>query len=204
VNAKSPSLTARQLAAGQPAGQLRPVRDAELGVDPGQVRLDGADADEEVLGHLPVRAAGGHERGDLFFGGSQAAGLPPAANPGELVPRPRGQRRAAQLVQPAGRFDERLPGLAELPEPAPRRAESKQRPGVVEGKLQLLVLPGGRLQIGDGLLILAAGAVDGRAGPDGARLRPRMPLTRGGALQAGQDFSGGPAARTPLPRRCPR
>ena len=54
-------------------GQLRSRPNAELGVDPRQVRLDGADGDEQLCRHLLVGQTAGDELRHLRFG--RASGL---------------------------------------------------------------------------------------------------------------------------------
>src|SRR6266566_2449405 len=77
--------TKNQLALGDPSRQLRPRPHPEFAVDPAQVRLDRAHAQEQRVCDLPVRESAPHQVGDLLFGRRQVvrAGRP-SSDPAHL------------------------------------------------------------------------------------------------------------------------
>ena len=59
--------TSRGLVGAVAARQLSSRADAELAVDPGEIRFDGSDADDELGGDLLVRLSLGDEGRDPLF-----------------------------------------------------------------------------------------------------------------------------------------
>ena len=107
------------------AGELGARADAELRVDPREVRLDGADADEETRGDLLVRESLGDERSDAALGLVSArrprpAGGPAAARGRRRPSPPSGPRRARRT--PSG------PPSAPTAPPDQLRARRSTRP----------------------------------------------------------------------------
>src|SRR5215475_7820543 len=94
-------------------GELCPAGDAELVEDLVQVVLDGAGADEQLAGDLPVGQALGGQPGDLrllrreHLRGPEAARAGPLAGGAQLGSGPARESRHAHLV-------EHLEGPAEL------------------------------------------------------------------------------------------
>jgi hypothetical protein len=107
--------------------------DAKLGVRPGQVRLDGGDAEVQLRGDLLVRQAAGRQLGDPPLAGGQAAARyrPAAADPVQLGGRRLGPARAAQLPESGLGPLQRLAGGAAFLGPALDPAQYQQRPGRV-------------------------------------------------------------------------
>ena len=95
------------------AGELDPAGDVELAEDLVQVVLDGAGADEQLAGDLPVGQALGGQPGDLrllrreHLLGPEAARAGPLAGSAQLGPGPARESRHAHLVK-------HLEGAAEL------------------------------------------------------------------------------------------
>jgi hypothetical protein len=71
--------------AAEAAGELGAGADAELGVHPAQVAVDGGHGQVQLLGDLLVGRAGGHQLGDPPLAGRQPAARcgAAAADPGE-------------------------------------------------------------------------------------------------------------------------
>src|SRR5215207_11015653 len=112
--------------------------DAELAVGPPEVRLDGGDGDEQLLGYLAVAAAFDGERGDAALAGRQRFA------PGDRVPAWSGAGRA-QLVRRTGsegkgptarglvhRAEQQAACLPAPTGAAQRRSELDARAGVIQ------------------------------------------------------------------------
>src|SRR6185503_14280748 len=82
-----------------PAGELHPRLDAELGVDLRKVGLDGADADEELGRDLLVRPALGDEAGDAELCLGQALDCRSPPDPGSFGLGPRHPEVGAELIE---------------------------------------------------------------------------------------------------------
>src|SRR5690349_20001299 len=86
-------------------GELSPAGDVELAEDLVQVVLDGADADEQLAGDVPVGQALGGQPGDLrllrreHLLGPEAARAGPLAGSAQLGPGPSRQERHAHLFK---------------------------------------------------------------------------------------------------------
>src|SRR5207248_292958 len=116
------------------------------GIDMRQVAGHCAFAEEQLLGDLPVRPAGGSEDGDAPLGRRQPLCLRASADARELVTRLLDPAGSSELLERFERRAERLPGSALLPCPPSDDAESQQGAGASECIANLLVLCGRLLQ----------------------------------------------------------
>src|SRR5438552_3636980 len=106
--------------AGEEPCELGPGLDAELGVDAGEVRLDGFDRHEEQRRDVLVRTAFGDELGDAPLRRRQhVARRRPAAAPPALGAAPAGPPRRAQLLRDRDRGLPRPPPRTSLLPPSP-------------------------------------------------------------------------------------
>ncbi len=139
--------------------------DAELPVDVGEMRLDGALAEEERRRHLPVRPPFGDERGNptLAFG-QLPVRRRPAADPRQLGAGLVGPERRAEPLEADERVLERPPRVAASLRPPLRPPEREQRPCVLERIGAAGVLGEGALEAPERALEVAARA---RAGVRG-------------------------------------
>ena len=116
---------------GDPPGKLGARSDAKLAVDVGEVRLDRADAHEELGRDLLVGAAAGGEFGHPPLGLGQLVGRgSAAADPPELRASPLRPEPCAQLLEDRERLLERLARrllLLRLPAYAPRQSSVRPR-----------------------------------------------------------------------------
>src|SRR5262249_11550248 len=133
----------------QPARELGPRTDAQLGVDVRQVARDRPLAQEERGGDLAVPAALGDENRDPALGRRQPFLAPAAADPPDLLPRSRDPGRGAESLEAVERRAQGLFGAALLPLAPPDRAEREQRPGaavrIAEPLVPRYCLPEGRV-----------------------------------------------------------
>src|SRR5262249_16643337 len=124
---------------GGDARELDPRADVELAVDVAQVRLDGARAEDELVGDLAVRSPGGDERGDLALAGGERRGGAGGrlAGPADDPVREAAQL-ARRLVAPAYRPEtverglggaKRVDGLASLSSGGERAPFGEARAG---------------------------------------------------------------------------
>src|SRR2546423_4359699 len=93
-----------------PGGELASGAKAELRVDPGEVRLDRADGDEELGRDLLVALPGGDEVGDPFLGRRQPAGGRAAADPRHLGACPLGPHCRPEALELLECLSERFAG----------------------------------------------------------------------------------------------
>src|SRR6266511_5942648 len=114
--------------------------DSELGVDPGELRLDRLRRHEQRRGRLLVRAALGDELGQAALGhGETAAGRRAAGDSRDLRPRPLGPERRTEGLEARECLLKRLARGAPLLGAALDFAEREQRPGALErGRARLL------------------------------------------------------------------
>ena len=139
----------RSLTAAATASQLGPRADAELRVDAREVRLDGADADEQCVGDLLVGTALCDKAGDPLLGGRQPAGGGAPADPGELGPRPLGPEPCADRLEDRPRLFERAPRVRLPLEPPLNRAQHDQRARTLERDGQVPVELERGLRVGE-------------------------------------------------------
>jgi len=111
--------------------QLVPAVDAELGVDPLQVSLDGAYRKVQLPGSARVGRSGGYQGGYPFFLCAQGPGFRAAPQASschlELVVRQAGQPASTRLLSDLGGLGEHGPRASGLPSPT-------QEPAVGQGR----------------------------------------------------------------------
>src|SRR5215468_3289275 len=102
-------------------GQLAAIGDVELAEDLAQVVFDGAGADEQPGGDLPVGQVPGRQPGDLLLLGGEhlrgpgAARAGPLAGGAELGPGPGGESFHADRVEQRKRGAQLVAGVAAAP-----------------------------------------------------------------------------------------
>ena len=117
---------------GQRRGELAAAGDPELGVDVGEVSLDGLQRHVEPVRDLPVGLAVRGQPGDPQLAGRErvqpVAPFPPGRPPAAVssVVRPAGQRPGPAAGGQVERLGQQRPGGGPLPGPAQRRAEFGQ------------------------------------------------------------------------------
>src|SRR5215470_18544196 len=116
------------LAVADRPGELAPADDVKLAEDLAQVVFDGAGADEQPGGDLPVGQVLGDQPGDLLLlGGEHLRGLGaaragPLAGGAQLGPGPGGERRHAHLIEHREGGAQLVPGVVTavlVPQPLP-------------------------------------------------------------------------------------
>src|SRR5215213_10737250 len=92
-----------------PHGDLDAISGAELGHQAGEVSLDGAEADVELVGDLTVRSTAGHREQDFFFTARERLGglsrWSSVAGVGERGEQSRGDARGDQCIALGGGVD---------------------------------------------------------------------------------------------------
>src|SRR6478735_3540855 len=157
--ARGASDTAKSLHIGPPAlivceasGQLGPRADAEFAVDPGEVRLDGADGDEQGRGDLLVLAASRGEHGNATLAFGELSGRrSTTADSSQFVACLRFPRTRADLVKDRQRAAQRFTRRTSLESVALHGAEGEEhtrplewiRGGIVRGNRLREVREGG-------------------------------------------------------------
>src|SRR5690348_8389234 len=128
-NPAEPSIWSGLPETREPGGELAPRAEAELAVDPGQVRLDRLRARERRGGDLPVRTAGRRELGDPPLARGQGPRRArPQADARELLPRTRRPQRRAETLEDLLRAHKRARGGGLLPRAALHRSGGEQGP----------------------------------------------------------------------------
>src|SRR6476469_5808732 len=125
------------LVLGELAGQLCSRSDPELAVDPAQVRLDGAHAQEQRVCDLAVRQSAADQVGDPLFGRCQVdrAGRP-SSDPGGLGGRLVGPQGRTEALEDLQRPIERVPRQSPLLHAAERLALREERSTQLEGLVE--------------------------------------------------------------------
>ena len=132
---------APRLARRQVAGQLGAGAEAELGVDPREVRLDRLDRHEARGCDLFVRAALRNEGRHAALGRRQVTlRRRTAADAGKLSACLLGPKSGAELLEDPERGPESLSGRALAPRASSSRAEREKRTGTLERDRYALVL----------------------------------------------------------------
>src|SRR5215467_768679 len=148
------------LAATECPGELGAAGDATLAEDLAQVVLDGAGADEQPRGDLPVGQVVGDQAGDLLLLRGEDLRDPGAARTGpftggaQLASGPGGERRHAHLIEHRKRGAQLVPGVAAAALAAQPLAVQQvgagqlgAEPGVAEPADRLLVAAVGGLAV---------------------------------------------------------
>src|SRR5215510_3795693 len=121
-------------------GELLAGGDGELVVGVGEVPLDGAGGDEQVLGDVAVGQAGGGELGDAAFAGCQRVepaedGPPgPPAGGDEFGTGPLGQRQCPAAVGEVERGPEGFAAFGSPSRPPERCSQVGQGAGVFQSR----------------------------------------------------------------------
>src|SRR2546423_1882877 len=165
----------------EPGGELASGAKAELRVDPGEVRLDRADGDEELGRYLLVALPGGDEVGDPFLRRGQPAGGRTAADPRHLGARPLGPHGRPEALELLECLFGRSAGRSLALRTGECLAVQQQRQCAIEGTPDSLVQLESSFERSERILLVAAGRVDRAPQVSAHRERP-APLEADGPL----------------------